>query len=261
MNKDKEKLDNKLNFAFIIFFILYFIFFTQIKIFISPISDSFFSKINFQNTFMFNTLNSVKNYFTDKSILIKENEDLKKDIENKNLRLLNLENNDPSNTSIISSNYISTKILNKDYFGIYDEIILDKGFIDGVNLDDEVYISPNYYLGKISRIERDISILSPTSKSGTKIKGILKVDDIENSSSSKEIVLDLNGIGGGDFYFEIPNSINIATNSVVYLATDESKELGTIASSENMESSLYKKVLVMGYYNTNKQEKYYIKIK
>jgi len=255
-----QKLNLKINIFILIIFIIYFFSFPHFKTSIAKFSNPFFAKINFQNIFVTKSYLNFQNYFSGLENLALRNKSLEQDLEDRESEIMNLKENFKENSLTINNvslgtNFVEAKILNQDYFKIYESVILNKGFVDGVSKGDEVYLYPNYFLGNIERIENDKSIFSLASGHKKLLKGVLK------DNSQNNLVIDLLGLGGGDFAFEIPESILISTGTLIYLYKDPSKLIGEIIGLEKLETSLYQKVLVRGYYNLATSGRYYIKVR
>ena len=251
-----QKLNLNINIFILIIFIIYFFSFPHFKIFIAKFSNPFFAKINFQNIFVNNSYLNFHNYFSGLENVSLRNKSLEQDLEDRESEIMNLkENSVTANQVSLGPSFVEAKILNQDYFKIYESVILNKGFVDGVAKGNEVYLYPNYFLGNIERIENDKSILSLASSHKKLLKGLLK------NNLQPDLVIDLLGLGGGDFSFEIPESVVIATGTLIYLYKDTSKLIGEIIGLEKLETSLYQKVLVRGYYNLATSGRYYIKVR
>lgn len=89
----------------------------------------------------------------------------------------------------------------------------------------------------------------------------INIDISTPINSSKSILINFVGYGGGDFVAKIPENIKISTGTLVYLARDESKVLGEIVKIEKQEAAFYQILFVRGYYNTRENSDYYIDIK
>ncbi len=193
---------------------------------------------------------------------------------------------------------IPTKKIFSDFTSIYDTVLLDKGFSSGVEKGDIVFLYPNFIIGQIDNVNPNSSLLSLYSRDKNKIEGIIKVSknnsktnftDLKNQSSSStgispdsisqsssstplvpieiipnkknnksSVLINLFGDGGGDFVATLPNNLEVATGTIIYLSSDESKALGEVVKVEITESSFYQNILVRGYYNTRLNDTYYI---
>lgn len=182
---------------------------------------------------------------------------------------------------------VVAKKIFSDFTSIYDTVLLNKGFSSGVNKGDLVFVYPNFAIGEIDTINPNTSLLSLYSKDKNKIEGVMKVSknislDInkvnQNSSSSlsasssssspsiidikkineNNILLDVYGNGGGDFIASLPDNLNVATGTIIYLSKDESKILGEVVKIEKEDASFYKTIFIKGYYNTRLNNDYYI---
>jgi cell shape-determining protein MreC len=253
----------KINILFIFLFILFIFLFPALRInFLKETTSdtkaptSFLSFIHKSTESIYNIFPSIKNYFVTKNSLLLEIEILREEIQNQKEIILSLHteeklNYNSSTTKVSDTNIISANKIFKDFTSMYDTIILDKGFIDGIEKGDEVFLYPDLAIGQIESINRNTSILKLYSKSKNKVEGIVK-------SGEKDIIIDIYGMGSGDFYAEIPESINISTGTIVYLSSNKNKTLGEIVRAEKREASFFQDLLIRGYYNTRLQETYFI---
>jgi len=225
----------------------------------------FWTAVHFNNTVIFNEYSNFKNYFISNNFLTLKIDNLKKDLIEKDFEIFKLRESLNISANSLGQSLKKILIVNeleRNYFEIYESILLDKGFRDGVKKNDEVFIAPNYYLGKIGRIERESSLLFLAGGNGNKIEGVLKVNSQNiNISSDQSLVVDLSSLGGTDFYFEIPKEFNLSIPSLIYLKSDETKIIGNIIKIVEVENSLYNKVYVQGFYNPNLNQQFYINIK
>ena len=183
---------------------------------------------------------------------------------------------------------VVAKKIFSDFISIYDTVLLDKGFSSGVEKGDIVFLYPNLVIGQIDTINPNTSLMTLYSKNKNKIEGIIKVvknnsktnfADIKNQISSSStstnpslppiqinpkqknesnVLIDLVGNGGGDFIATLPNNLEVATGTVIYLSSDESKALGEVVKVETEETSFYETILIRGYYNSRLNDSYYI---
>lgn len=187
---------------------------------------------------------------------------------------------------------VVAKKIFSDFTSIYDTILLDKGFSSGVEKGDIVFLYPNLIIGQIDNINPNTSLLTLYSRDKNKIEGVMKVvknnskinfNDFKNQNSSStnatsssssttlalpdlnpkqknesNILIDLFGNGGGDFSASLPDNLEVATGTIIYLSSDESKALGEVVKVKKEEASFYKTILIKGYYNSRLNDSYYI---
>lgn len=295
MNLGKKR-NVKWNIFYIVFYIIFLFFFPLLRNYLSGNEFSInkgAAVLNATDKFTDVALNSfegVVGYFSSRKYLLSEVDRLKDELikeRSKNTVDKNLIEN---NAEIIIAKKIFT-----DFTTIYDTILIDKGSQDGVYEGDMVFVYENNVVGKISKVNKNSSLVTLFSKDKEKVEGVINasknqntvleieltdsqelekglVDETENilSEISNEdispkainkgssILIDLFGYGGGDFVSYVPGNVEVSTGTIVYLAADESKYLGEIVSVEKQDASFYQILLIRGYYNTRQNDDYYI---
>ncbi|MEI6352925.1 MAG: rod shape-determining protein MreC [Candidatus Nomurabacteria bacterium] len=300
----------KVNFIFIGLFLIFLIFFPAIKSSFNDSGSKEENQMNMPNSFL-SSVNNSSNAFTGFFVGIKDYFVSKKDLENQILDLKSQIQKSQYN-SLLTSSVVSDKSLSKDgpvlakkvfsdFTSIYDTVILNKGFLNGVEKGDIVFLYPNQLLGQIESINSNTSILSLYSKDKNKLEAVLKakksndvisIDQsqsttsssseeiistssspffssssvfnpnpnfkIKNDSGGSNIIIDIYGNGSGDFTASLPDNIKVATGTIIYLSSDESKALGEVVKVENQEASFFQNIFIRGYYNTRTNDDYYI---
>lgn len=100
---------------------------------------------------------------------------------------------------------------------------------------------------------------SSTSIATTTInKSRLLINNQRNNSNLENILIDLYGYGGGDYFAEIPGNIIVEVGAKVYLALNENKVLGEVIKVEKRDASYYQRLFIRGYYNSRINHNYYI---
>ena len=299
---NNKKFFNSLNLFLIIIFLIYVFSFYSLKTSFKknlkearndfPENFLFFTsdtKNNFTNFFV-NIANYFlqKKYFNQKIAILEEEIERQREIilknkisEDENDSLNNLEikslseNENPTSSTLLNKkkiknkiqyqNLISTKRIFDGFLNLYDVILINKGFIDEVEVGDLVFIYPNKIIGQIFQINKNNSLVSLFSKEDTEFEGILKVfkntKEVNKDLEFQNILVDVIGIGNGDFKIEIPSNLNVEIGTKVYLAKDDTKEIGKVLEVKNKDKISNKEILVEGYYNSRINEKYYILLK
>ncbi|MEN9338367.1 MAG: rod shape-determining protein MreC [Candidatus Parcubacteria bacterium] len=273
MNRQESKR-LKVNIIFIIIFILFVFSFSSLKYFLGSNRDTNSNKINESGVFLkklndtaskiYNFFPQMGVYFSSRNSLVKERDLLKIEIENQKEKIVELSESQrgsleqdaslASSSNVIdigNKNTISAKPIFKDFTSIYDTLLLDKGFVDGVEKGDKVFLYPNLAVGEIESIDRNTSLLKLFSKNENKVEVLMK-NEKENT------ILDIYGIGSGDFYAELPESMEISPETILYLLSDDRKAVGIVSRVEKREASFFQDVLIKGYYNTRTSHTFYI---
>lgn len=300
----------KTNFFFIIFFIIFLISFPTIKSWSNDNRSKEENNISTPNSFLAginNTSDSftgffgnLRYYFVSRKSLLDEVDNLKNQIQ-KGEYLSLLGSTSTSENLINKNSPIPAKKIFADFTSIYDTILLNKGFLDGIEKGDLVFLYPDRLIGQIENINSNTSLLALYSRDKNKLEGVMKVTKgdasisinpiqiattsstssvlgntsstsssttsensnstfkIQNSfSGGHNIIVDIYGRGGGDFSASLPDNIKVATGTIIYLASDESKALGEVVKIESEEASFYQTIFIRGYYNTRTNDNYYI---
>lgn len=238
-----------------------------------------------------NVFKNITNYFLDKKVLFLKINTLEKELEIEKEKNIALSVNSKFSSSENDFKVLSAKKIFSDFTTIYSSVLLNKGYLDGVEEKSLVFIYPNKAIGIIERVGNKTSLLSLFSKDKNQIEGILKIKvekdifeeqiiiesdtaisnattststilDIKPSSilikSGEQIIVDIYGYGGGDFIARLPKNIEVSIGTKIYLANDEDKVLGEIIKVEKPEASFYQIILIEGYYNTRENNIYYI---
>ncbi len=298
----------KTNFFFIIFFVIFLISFPTIKSWSNDNRSKEENSVSIPNSFLAGVddtsdsftgfFGNLRYYFISRKYLQDEVDNLKNQIQ-KGEYLSLLISTSTSENLINKNSPIPAKKLFADFTSIYDTVLLNKGFLDGVEEGDLVFLFPDRLVGQIENINSNTSLLSLYSRDKNKLEGVMKVTKgdasisinpiqiattsssssvLDNTSSSStlpenpnptfkiqnsfsgghNIIVDIYGRGGGDFSASLPDNIKVATGTIIYLASDESKALGEVVKVESEEASFYQTIFIRGYYNTRTNDNYYI---
>lgn len=238
----------------------------------------------YSKKYLLNEIDRLKNELNSKEI----NSIIENNTEEKNLS-----NHDYDNDN--DMNIVVAKKIFSDFTTIYDTILLNKGVDSGIKENNLVFVNDNSAVGEVSKVYKNTSLITLFSKNKEKVEGVIIANknqntvlltnftdlqeenkNEENSSSlnlhsdlnnldnlkalekGSSILIDLYGYGGGDFISYIPNNIEISTGTKVYLAIDESKILGEVVDIEKPDASFFQVLIIRGFYNTRKNDNYYI---
>ncbi len=256
-------------------------------------ASKFLVIVNKVNESIIFTFDNFLNYFKTKKALISEIDNLK--IELNQYTMDKVINSNTVETNLYSDKnkdqFIPASMIFRDFTSIYDTILLDKGSTDGVKIGDFVFIDQDKVIGEISQLSLNNSVATLFSKNQEKVEGIINairgkdtlvadnlkilnnpttsnsdlnnissstVSIYKNSSNSENILIDLYGYGGGDFFAEIPANIQVELGSKINFASDEHKLIGEVVNIEKKDASYYQRLLIKGYYNPRVSNNYFI---
>ena len=135
-----------------------------------------------------------------------------------------------------------------DIGSIYSTVILSKGYRDGVDEGMIVYIRGMQPVGYISKIHDKTSEMFLFSSPKNKLEGVI----------GDEVILQLVGIGGGNFIANIPRDIDLNIGDSVYYRSNIKMKLGVISDIKNEEQDVFKRVYIRGAYNPIKSNNFFI---
>lgn len=199
---------------------------------------------------------ALSTYFSSRSLLAEKNRALELDVER-------LENELAEKDEIIKeNNFIQENVSDKpssvlvmypimrDITTMYSTVLLSKGFKDGVEENDMVYIRGRNPACVIYSVSDKTSLCKFLSASGVVTEGV---------TSSSSIVLSLSGNGGGSFIADIPRGTDVTIGDTVYLASDKTMELGNIVDVNRDDQATSWKVYIRSMYNPVTSSVFYLK--
>ncbi len=190
-----------------------------------------------------NSIHNVSYLVRTKSSVFNENENLKK--ENIDLKLsmidyqvLKKENEDikalfgriqPKDTFVLAS------ILTKPNRSPYDTIIIDVGFLDGINEGSIVYANVDVPIGQISKVYNNTSLVMLYSNPGQITEAVLN-----GSNTSVELI----GRGGGNFEMTVPIDLVFDNGEMVILPGINPKIIAIIDGVISIPNDPVKKIIL-----------------
>lgn len=155
-----------------------------------------------------------------------------------------LREQDFKNTLLASSTISSREPLvmyplMQDVTKLYSTILLSKGYKDGVDIGDTVFVRGNQAACMIKEVYNSSSLCLLFTASGVKTEGV---------TSSSSITLSLMG-RGGHFLADIVRDTPISVGEIVYMRSDPKVILGTVKEVANNNQDTSWHVFVEGVYN------------
>ncbi len=136
----------------------------------------------------------------------------------------------------------------QDITRLYSTVLLSKGYKDGLEKGEFVYIRGQQAVCDIVEIYTTTSLCELLSKGGRMTEGV---------TSASGATLVLTGQGGGNFIGELPKAAELSVGEEVYLRSNPSLSLGTIVSIKEDEQATQAKVYIRGAYNPATSQVFY----
>ncbi len=148
-------------------------------------------------------------YFYSRKYLLAEINKLQEDLLQEKDKNIIKENLIQNNKEIIIAKKIFT-----DFTSVYDTILINKGAQDGIDEGDFVFIDENKIIGKISKVNKNSSLITLFSKNKEKVEGI--VNAVKNQNTVLYTKEDT-GVGKGEDIDNLntENKIENSTNTVL----------------------------------------------
>ncbi len=254
----KKKNSNILFYIQLIFIILICIFWSRIRHTIAPtISDKLVK--------VFNSSNIVVSKYNDFSLYIKDRNVLNDTLNKLSIDNMYLENqiakykynesqdklkNEMADNGKID-NIIAYSLGSKDNF-IYDNLIINVGYRDGVSMDAIVYTRGMQPVGRVDQVNNNTSRVRLLSISGAEIEAILEINNEK---------VTLIGQGGGEYITKIKNRLlsdGYGVGNKVLLGEDTSMVIGEIIHIDAVKDEDTSLVHVRGYYNPASQSIFFV---
>lgn len=259
----------KLKKSIFIFFLVFYFFNYFLGENIRPYIVNSFSFIIKKITPLDSTFSSWRINFLDKENLLNETIFL----QDKNIKLQNeLENLKLSvSNSVLTEEFVKSgeadivkanRITPKASF-IYNNILLNKGFKDGVKDGNLVFVSGLLPIGKIKEVFSDSSNLELFSAKNNKLECYVHLnrDSVgENGATSNDTLnIEVYADGAYNFVTEIPDSAALSLGDKVYLREFSNYYIGTIKSIEYKDSEKINIIYIKSNLDPNKNYDFYIK--
>ncbi len=193
-----------------------------------------------------NTFAQVYSYFSSRNSLLEKNKTLSLTIERLENQLADKDAHLKESIMLHESGTVheeSTLVMYpimQDVTHVYSNIILSKGFRDGIVEHGLVYIRGRQAVCSITEVYNRTSLCTLFSASNQKVEGV---------TASSSLTLYLQGAGGGSYIAEVPRDSIIEIGDTIYLKSNQTMILGTIIdiARDDQLSSWY--VYVRGVYN------------
>lgn len=138
--------------------------------------------------------------------------------------------------------------LMQDVTKMYSTILLSKGFKDGVDIGDSVYVRGNQVACTVKEVYTSTSLCLLLTSSGVETEGV---------TSSSSIVLSLVG-RGGHYLANITRDTPVTVGEIVYLRSNPQMILGKVKEVANNNQDTSWHVFVEGAYNPVTSSIFYV---
>ena len=168
---------------------------------------------------------NIDEVFMSKTDLIEENERLKEDLLHMSYlvmerTILAKENKDLKESLgyMSTSTRILSTILSDGESSPYGAIVLDRGLLSGISVNDIVYVA-NIGVGVIEQVYKNTSLLRLFSDFGQVVEVLV---------GEENIVATVHGNGSGNFFFDLPRDVVLAVGDKVMFRGGEQRMLGVV---------------------------------
>lgn len=179
-------------------------------------------------------------------VLLTENESLKLQLEEANIRLQTIQAIEIENTELKSffgrnTNATSTRnkrilapVLVRPGMGIYNELIIDGGKDMSFAVGDKVYATGDILIGSISGVLGETSKISLLSSPGNILNVLIGPSNISATAI---------GRGGGQYYAELPRTVKVSTGDFVIIPSIDDKPFGIVSVVESDPAQSFETIL------------------
>lgn len=154
-----------------------------------------------------------------------------------------------ASTTLREASTIRAYPIVEDMTGLYDTVLISKGFVDGVTEGSKVYLRGRQVVGTITQVHKNTSLVSLYSASGSTVRGVIP---------ELSLAFTLDGAGGGSFTVIMPKTLAPTEGMAVYLESDPTMILGTIVRIENDPQDIALRLYIRGVYNPSSSHTLYV---
>ncbi|MEZ4103527.1 MAG: rod shape-determining protein MreC [Candidatus Paceibacterota bacterium] len=183
----------------------------------------------------------LKEVFTSKKDLIRQNEILKNRLNESEIKLLQASLLEKENESLkeiflrsTGENNIIATILAKPNQSLYGTLIIDVGEEDGVKIDDLVFALGNVVIGEIESVDKNSSKVILYSS-----PGYISQVTLENTGR----YFNAKGRGAGDFEIQFPRELDVEVGQIFLYPSINNYLVGVVENVLFDPRDSYKKVL------------------
>lgn len=195
---------------------------------------------------------AIASYFTSRSAYEEKISSLELEIERlENMMALSLrtEENIAASTTLSEDTALRAYPIIEDMTGLYDTILISKGFVDGVAEGSKVYLRGRQVVGTVTQVHKKTSLVSLYSASGSTVRGVIP---------ELSLAFTLEGAGGGSFMALLPKTLSPTEGMAVYLESDPTMILGTVVRIENDPQDIALRLYIRGAYNPSNSHTLYV---
>ncbi len=228
---DKKIKQKRIVLAFFVCILLIILFYFRTGIFngLSFVSHGFFRPIIMVGNNIGGKFTSLGVYFLSKSLLEKENENLRTQLVENQAHTVNYNSILAENISLKEilnrktedRKMILSAILSKPNQSIYDTLIIDVGTSSGIEIGDMVFIFADIPIGKISEAYLNSSKVILFSTAGEKTQVVVGADNTRPNDPTRpvgQVFTEVVGRGGGNFEMIMPRDFVLKKGDQVVLS-------------------------------------------
>ncbi len=225
----------------IILILLSFVFFGFNKSnFLQSKSSTLFSPFFKIGNFFYGSLEKKPKILSNKDALFAENESIKVELQNLRMALMDSEVIKQENVELRKAldlnterDFIPTTIIARPPQIPFDTLLLDKGILDNVKVDDLVLVGERILIGKVVKVNDNTSTVALSSFAENSIAGI-----VERNSE----MIEVKGMGGGGMQVKLPIDFDISISDRIITSNLPSFVFAVVSSIEEDKTTGFKDV-------------------
>lgn len=187
-------------------------------------------------------MKGISGFFSSKNALLGENEALKQEIQNDQVKILSFDMLVQENTELkllwsrkSGAKPILAAVLSAPPISPYDTLVIDAGSKDGVKKGAKVFVQDKILLGEVSEVMSNTSVVRLYSTPGQKTS--LSLD-------KSKTPIDAVGAGGGNFTARLPKEAGVEKGDLVFLPGLDKLILGEVLDVETNANDSFEDLLI-----------------
>jgi rod shape-determining protein MreC len=226
----KEKRKKFFNIALgVVFLIILFYFRLGIFSGFSNVAQIIFRPILILGSSIGGKFENTISYFLSKNSLLKENENLKDQLNTEELRIANYNSLLKENESLKEilgrenkkSIVVLASIISKPNQSLYDTLVVDVGTTEGIKIGDIVFALGNIPIGRVDLVYENSARIILFSNAGEKTQAIVTGGDTRPNDQTRpvgQVSLEIVGRGGGNFDVILPRDFILEKGDQVVMS-------------------------------------------
>lgn len=180
-------------------------------------------------------------YFSSRRALMKENEALKNEIIQLDIRLADREAILRENVELkeilgrkAEKNLVLAPIISSPDKSLYDTMIIDIEGVQGIQPEQKVYAGGNVLIGTVAEVNEKTAKVILFSSGGQQLKGLI---------GEGNIPIDLVGKGGGNFELRLPRDVAISPGTEIIIPSISTEVIAVVSEAISDPRDPFQRVL------------------